>query len=94
VYVTASFIDNAGKVNPNVKSPITVKVSGSGTLVALDNSSIFSHEPYKTNVRTAVDGRVIALIQATADKGPITITAEAEGYPKATLNLEAITESR
>lgn len=94
VYVTASFIDNAGKVNPNVKSPITVKVSGSGTLVALDNSSLFSHEPYKTNVRTAVDGRVIALIQATADKGPITITAEAEGYPKATLNLEAIAESR
>jgi beta-galactosidase len=94
VYVTASIVDQAGRVNPTINPSIKVTVSGAGSLVGLDNSSILSHEPYKTNVRTAVDGKVVALIQAKADKGEIIITAEAEGYPSTSLKLEAIPATR
>lgn len=90
VYIKACVVDKDGLVNPNINPVITFTVSGPGVLNAIDNGNILSHEPYKTNSRTANNGQVVALIQATANQGEIKISATAEGLEGSTIILRAV----
>lgn len=88
IYVKASLIDKNGNVNPNFNPVITFTVSSEGILNSVDNSNITSHEKYKTNSRTAYNGQALALIQAKAKSGFITVTANAEGYKSNSIKIE------
>ena len=88
IYVKASLIDKNGNVNPNFNPVITFTVSSEGILNSVDNSNITSHEKYKTNSRTAYNGEALALIQAKAKSGFITVTANAEGYKSSSIKIE------
>lgn len=90
VYVKASVVDKNGVLNPNINPKITITVSGAGILNSIDNGSIISHEKYKSNIRSAVNGEIVALIQAIADSGKIVVKATAEGLEGSTLTLDAI----
>jgi beta-galactosidase len=89
VYVKATVVDKNGVHNPNLNLPVTFTVSGSGFIKAVDNGNILSHEKYKANIRTTSNGNALALIQASADNGNITVTATAEGLEGSTITLKA-----
>lgn len=79
VIVTASIVDENGILCPNTDSKITFKVSDKGFINGLDNGSITSTESYKGTERRVNKGKVMAIIQANARKGVITIEAFADG---------------
>ncbi|MGE4569624.1 MAG: beta-galactosidase, partial [Bacteroidales bacterium] len=89
VYVKATVVDKNGLRNPNADHKLTFKISGPGVLVAVDNGSPTSHEPYKTNVRSVDRGEAVALIQANANSGKITLTVSAEGLEGSAVTIEA-----
>lgn len=90
VYVKATVVDKNGLRNPNADHKLTFKISGPGVLVAVDNGSPTSHEPYKTNVRSVDRGEAVALIQANANSGKITLTVSAEGLEGSAVTIDAV----
>jgi len=90
VYVKATMVDKDGLRNPNINPKLTFTISGPGILKAVDNSDASSHEKYKTNVRTTFKGEAVALVQATANSGQITLSVSAEGVEGSTILLNAI----
>jgi beta-galactosidase len=66
VYVTAKVVDAKGIVCPNVDKLISYKVSENGTIIAVDNGNVQSHEAYNTNERSTFHGQTIAIIKSNA----------------------------
>ena len=70
-------IDSAGTVVPNTDPVVQVSVTG-GTLVALDNADLRSHDPYHIDRRAAYNGRGLAIIRPSG-AGTVTVTAVTPG---------------
>ena len=58
-------------------------------IIAVDNGNLLDHDPYQATDRKLYNGSAIAILRATAPNGAITITANIEGVPPATLTLKA-----
>jgi beta-galactosidase len=90
VYVKATVVDKNGERNPNVTPKLTFTLSGPGVLTAVDNGSTTAHESYKSNERTANKGEAVAIIQATANSGKITLSVSADGLESSTVTIDAV----
>ena len=67
---------------------ITFAVAGPGAMVAVDNGDIGSHETFQGNVRSAFQGRCIAIVRASGP-GRIGITGSATSLRAGAVGLEA-----
>ena len=90
VYVTATVVDGDGIRNPNVNHKLKFTISGPGIILAVDNGNNSSHEPYKATERTVYQGEAVALIQASANSGAITLTVSAPGLEGSTVTVNAV----
>ena len=90
VFVRAQVTDANGVRVPTWETSVKFSVDGPGTIVATDNGKLDDHTPFPSPERTARDGRVLALIRASAPSGKITITASANGLTAGTLTLDAV----
>jgi beta-galactosidase len=81
-------VDERGVRVPAAGDRITFQVDGPAALVAVDNGNPASHEAYQGRERSAFRGRCLALVRATADGGPITVTASAPGLSAGSVTLE------
>ena len=86
-YVTAEVVDAQGVVVPSAAQQITFAVSGPGAVIAVDNQDITSHESFQGNVRSAYQGRCIAIVRASA-AGRIAVSASAAGLKGGTVSME------
>ena len=75
VFVT----DANGGVVPSASNKITFTVEGAGKLIAVDNGSIVSHEPFQANTREAFQGRALVILRGTEEQGRVVLKASAEG---------------
>jgi beta-galactosidase len=87
-YVTAAVVDEHGVVVPSADHRVTFEVTGPGAVVAVDNQDIASHEPFQGNVRSAFQGRCIAIVRASA-AGRIAVSANAASLKAGSVSLEA-----
>ena len=87
-YVTAEVVDERGVVVPSAANEITFAVTGPGSVVAVDNQDITSHESFQGNARSAFQGRCIAIVRASGP-GRIGITGSAGSLKSGTVGLEA-----
>lgn len=72
---------------PSANNLVSFSVEGPGQIVAVDNGSIVSHEPFQANERRAFQGRCVAIVRAVEDSGPIVVTATSEGLSPATVRI-------
>lgn len=89
-FVTATLVDDKGIKCPNDDGLIQFTISDGGKIIGVDNGNIISHEAYKASERRAYRGSAIAIVQATKDKGKITITAKVEGLKQGEISLEIV----
>ncbi len=87
-YVTAEVVDDHGVVVPSAGNQITFAVTGPGAVFAVDNQDINSHESFQGNVRSAYQGRCIAIVRANA-AGRIAVSANAAPLKPGAVSLEA-----
>lgn len=88
-FVTVQVADAKGVLIPDAHDNIAFTVTGPGTLVAVDNGDLTSHEPFHAAERKAFQGQCLAILRATASTGRITVTATAVGLPPVSLSLQA-----
>ena len=91
--MTIRALDAGGTLVPLAANPVTFSLTGPGKLIGVDNGDPESHASYQGNTRTLFGGMALALVQATAEAGPIRITAHADGMPDAVLDLTAAPRS-
>jgi beta-galactosidase len=85
--VEATVVDATGVVLPRADQKISFDTNVVGKVVAVDNGSVVSHEPFQAAEREAFHGRCGAFVRAVKDAGTIVLTARAEGLAPATAKI-------
>lgn len=78
-FVTATVVDENGVVCPRANNEITFSAQGSGKLKAADNGDPTSVERFVDPVRSAFNGKCVAIVQSTADNGKLVLVAQSPG---------------
>jgi beta-galactosidase len=95
-YITATLVDANSTVIPDSTTVIHFAATGPGKIIAVDNGNLLDHDPFQPPTpekdRKLYEGHAIAILRATAPSGNITITANTEGLPPASLTLKAAPE--
>jgi beta-galactosidase len=87
-FVAVDVVDKDGVMLPSGNNPLTFSVTG-GKLVGLDNGQEESAENYKSNVRSAFNGKALAIIQSNVAEGPITVNVTSPGLLPQTTTIYA-----
>jgi beta-galactosidase len=77
--VEARVVDARGRIVPTADDQITFVISGAGHLLGVGNGDPSCHESDKEPVRSAFNGRCVALVQAGRSAGDIHVAATAPG---------------
>ena len=86
-FVTISMADAQGNPVDNAVDRVHVTVTG-GVLLGLDNGDSTDLEGYKSTTRRLFSGKLLAIIGAPAEPGPVRVEVTSPGKAKAVLELE------
>jgi beta-galactosidase len=88
-YLTLSITDADGKTVPRTSPLVRFTIDGPGEVVATDNGNAIDPESFQSPERRAFNGLALAIIRAKPGaRGPVTVTATAEGLAPAKVSLE------
>jgi beta-galactosidase len=87
--VQARIVDENGTVLPRAENKVSFSTSETGKIIAVDNGSIVSHEPFQATERKAFHGKCIAIIRRVEDFGRIVVAAKSEGLKSASVIIQA-----
>ena len=85
--VEIQIVDKNGTLVPSAEHEIQFKIQGPGKIIGVDNGDITSLEPFKVDKRKAFHGRALLVVQSERKTGKITLKAQADGLPTATLKI-------
>ncbi len=87
VYIPIHLTDAEGNRNMSAEKPVSVRVEGAGTLLALGSACPDTVESYQGNCFTSWQGSVLAVVHSAGEPGTIRITASAEGLEPASAEI-------
>jgi beta-galactosidase len=80
-------VDAEGLDVTDATPPVTVRVEGPGRLIGLDTGDLAYGGVFKTQVRNAYLGRMLATVERTAQAGSVRVIATTPGLPEANCTL-------
>ncbi|KOS06753.1 glycoside hydrolase [Flavobacterium akiainvivens] len=86
-FITVDIQDANGIFAATANNEITFSVKGNAKIVGVCSGDPVSHEPYKGNKHTALNGKCLVIIQSTDKAGKVEVTASANGLKASTVNL-------
>ncbi len=92
VYVSATVVDEKGVIVPNANDLVTFKVTGPGIVAAVDSADNNSHEPFQASERKAYQGRLFAMLKASALRGRITLVAAAPQLKSSSIIINVVAQ--
>src|SRR5699024_604336 len=87
-YITIEAVDKNGDTVEDAANLIQAEVSGNGELMALDNGDQVDHEPYDSGKRNLFNGKLVAIVKSTTDKGTMTLNVKADGIEDQSITIE------
>lgn len=84
-FVTVEIRDKNGVLVPDAKNLIKFSISGQGFIAGVDSGDPVSLESFKSDQHTALNGKVLCILQSNGKKGSITLTANANGLQGSTI---------
>lgn len=90
LFVTVSMKDAQGNPVENANNRIFITVSGSGSLVGLDNGDSTDKEEYKTGSRRLFSGKLLVIAVAGTKAGELRITASSPGRKEEVLTVPVV----
>ncbi|QDV74411.1 glycoside hydrolase family 2 TIM barrel-domain containing protein [Botrimarina mediterranea] len=88
VFIDADVVDDHGVVHPLADRVVRFKVEGPATIQAVGNVDLTNHGVYAGNSFSTYRGRAQVIVRSSGKPGAVKVTAEAEGVPPATIQLE------
>lgn len=90
IFVEIAMDDEAGNPVENANNRVRVQVTGAGRLIGLDNGDSTDYDPYKGVSRRLFSGKLMAVVAATLEPGPIRIEVSSVGLDTQALEFEAL----
>jgi beta-galactosidase len=87
-FITATIADKNGITVPDANNLIRFKINGPGFIAGVDSGDPVSHESFKGDQHTALNGLALAILQSNGKKGPITLTASGDGLQSAKVVIQ------
>lgn len=88
-FVTVDILDTKGILVPQANNEIHFSVKGNGKIVGVCSGDPVSHESFKGNKHTALNGKCLVIIKSTNESGRIELTAEGKGIQPKTIAIIA-----
>ena len=93
-FVTARIEDAEGYLVPTAGDSIRFKVSGAGTIAAVDNGNAATTEPFHADHRQAFNGLALVIVRSrAAQAGPVAVSAESGNLARATMTISTQPET-
>lgn len=89
-YITVEIVDAEGNLVHNATNEIYFSVYGVGSLLAVGNGNPVSEEMYVGNRRKVYEGRAMVVVRSNREKGTISLTATADGFPPANVVIDTV----
>jgi beta-galactosidase len=91
LFVTVELTDAAGVLTPRADNPLRFTLEGPGDILATDNGDPTSFESFQAPQRHAFNGKLVVILRSRAGQaGPLTLRAETDGLPAASLTLRSV----
>jgi beta-galactosidase len=90
VFIEIGVEDAEGNPVENAVNRVRVNVEGAGRLVGLDNGDSTDYDPYKGVSRRLFSGKLMAIVAAGLETGPVRVEATSPGLEPAALELAAV----
>ncbi|MDQ6904905.1 MAG: glycoside hydrolase family 2, partial [Bacteroidota bacterium] len=88
-FITVMVADKNGIMVPTADNLIHFIISGEGFIAGVDSGDPVSHESFKGDKHTAMNGLALAILQSNGKKGKITLTAYSDGLISSTITVVA-----
>ena len=88
-FITAMIVDKDGIVVPTANNNIKFSISGKGFIAGVDSGDPISHESFKSDQHTALNGLALAIVQSNGEPGNITVSASANGLTSIPITIES-----
>ena len=88
VYITADITDARGNFVPYANNPLKFEVTGPYKLVGVENGDIIDTNPHKVLDRKAFMGKALLILQATGEKGTLTVKANSPGLQSNSVKIK------
>ena len=88
VYMQIVVEDKSGRVVPDASVTVQLTVSGNGQLIASGNASPDDLESFRNPVCSTFRGRALAILQPGNKPGRMWLTAQADGFPEAKIEIK------
>jgi beta-galactosidase len=89
VYVSVEITDDKGILNPNAVNELTFKVTGAGTIAAVDNADLKDTDLNIANTRKAWHGRALVIIKSNNESGIINLEVTSPGLNKNVIKIQS-----
>lgn len=90
VFVTATIVDNNGIPCPKANDRISFSVQGSGKFQAADNGDATCLESFADPVRSAFNGKCVAIFRPVSGSGEMTIIASSPELREAVIKVKVL----
>jgi beta-galactosidase len=87
-YITIDITDANGVFAATANNEITFSLKGNGKIVGVCSGDPVSHESYKGNRHTALNGKCLVIVQAGDKAGTLELTASAKGLKNVTTTIK------
>jgi beta-galactosidase len=88
-FITVKIVDKDGNMVPDAETLVNFKITGAGSIAAVDNGDPVTHDPFIASYRKAFHGLALAIVRPAEKAGKISFTATADGLPAASIVLTA-----
>lgn len=89
-FVNISLVDKNGNLNTSMDRKVKISIEGKGLLQGYGSADPTSCENFYDTERTTFDGKALAVIRTTKEKGEIIITAESDGLEPKRLIIKSV----
>ena len=87
-FLTVELTDAAGILSPWESCRVTVSVEGAAHLAGLGSADPQAEGSYQADTWPTFDGRLLAVVRAGTEPGPVQVRITAEGCDEVVLSLE------
>lgn len=97
-YIEVDVLDEFGNFVPTANNEVIFTIEGDGVIVGVDNGNPISRERYKDTdgvwKRCAYSGKVLVIVQSTAQSGSFTLTASSNGLESSNVTVGTVSSEK
>ncbi len=87
-FIDVEIVDAAGILRPDTEQSVKYTIDGPGEIIAVGSGDLSSLKSYQANPRHVYQGRSLVVVRSSDEAGIITMTAQPEGLPAASVKIE------